>query len=74
MLSGLAAFVLDTRAGLVQRDTVAGNGILVPGALVGFDLATLTVGHIHERVFRYAAAAAIVIGGAVLLRRTIQRR
>ncbi len=73
MLSDVAAFALYTRAGLVHWNTVANIGILLPGVIVGFGLATLAVKRMNARIFRYTAAVVIIAGGAVLLGREIVR-
>ena len=67
----LLAFALYAWAGLVTVDTLANIGILVPGLLAGFGLATLIVKRINERVFRYAAIGVIITGSTVLLVREI---
>ena len=69
LLADIAAFGLYTQAGLVDRDTIANIGVLVPGVLVGFGVSSLVVGRMDERIFRYVVAAVIVAGGSVLLGR-----
>ncbi len=71
LVTNIAAFALYARAGLVHRDTLANIGILLPGLLVGFGLATLVTRRLDAQVFRYVALAVIVVGGALLLGREI---
>jgi uncharacterized membrane protein YfcA len=73
LLINIFAFALYARAGLVHRDTLGNIGILLPGLLVGFGLATLVVRRMDAEVFRYVALAVIVVGGVVLLGREIMR-
>ena len=63
----LAAFGLYARSGLVQRETMANVGMMIPSVVAGFGLATLLVRRINQRVFRYAVTAVIIGGSAVLL-------
>ena len=69
----LVAIVLYFVVGLVDRDTLANAGLLVPGLLAGLVLAKLIVNRINEGVFRYAAIAVIIAGSLVLLGREITR-
>ncbi len=69
----LLAFVLYFVVGLVDRDTLANAGLLVPGLLAGLVLASLIVNRINESVFRYAAIAVIIAGSLVLLGREVSR-
>jgi uncharacterized membrane protein YfcA len=61
------AFAVYAGTGLVDRDTLVNIGLLVPGLLAGFGLATRIVGRINERAFRYVAIAVIITGGLALL-------
>ena len=65
------AFILYSVVGLVDLDTLANAGLLVPGLLAGFGLANLIVNRINEAVFRYAAIAVIIAGSLVLLGREL---
>ncbi len=67
------AFVLYFLFGLVDRNTLANAGLLVPGLLAGLGLANLIVNRINESVFRYAAIAVIIAGSLVLLGREVTR-
>jgi len=69
----LLAIVLYFVVGLVDLDTLANAGLLVPGLLAGLGLASLIVNRINESVFRYAAIAVIIAGSLVLLGREITR-
>ena len=69
----LVAFALYFAVGLVDLETLANVGLLVPGLLAGFGLANLIVGRINERVFRYAAIAVIIAGSLMLLGREVTR-
>ena len=71
LLADVLAFALYSWAGLVDLDTLANVGILAPGLLVGFGMASLIVRRMNERVFRYAAIAVIITGSLVLLGREI---
>ena len=73
LLSHIAAFSLYPWAGLASRDAIANIGVLVPGVVLGFGVATLIVGRLNERLFRYTAATVIVVGGSVLLGRELAR-
>ena len=67
------AFVLYFVVGLVDLDTLANAGLLVPGLLAGLGLANLIVNRINQGVFRYAAIAVIIAGGLMLLAREVTR-
>ena len=69
----LLAFVLYYVVGLVDLDTLANAGLLVPGLLAGLGLANLIVNRINEGVFRYAAIAVIIAGSLMLLGREVTR-
>ena len=73
LLCHIAAFFLYTWPGLVNRDTIANIGVLSPAVVLGFGVATLIVGRMNERGFRYVAATVIVAGGSVLLGRELAR-
>ena len=68
-----AALASYAMAGLITRDTVANVGLLLPGLLVGFGLATILAGRMNPQVFRYAATAVIILAGLVLLGREALR-
>lgn len=70
-LADSAAFGLYFKAGLVNRDTLANIGILLPGVLLGFGGASLVVRRMNERIFRYVVGTVIVAGGFVLLAREL---
>ena len=67
----MLAFAFYSAVGLVDLDTLANAGMLAPGLLVGFGLASLIVNRINESVFRYLAIAVIITGGLVLLGREV---
>jgi len=67
------AFVLYFVVGLVDLDTLANAGRLLPGLLAGLGLANLIVSRINEGVFRYAAIAVIIAGSLMLLGRELTR-
>ena len=67
------AFVLYFVVGLVDLDTLANAGLLLPGLLAGLVLANLIVNRINEGVFRYAAIAVIIAGSLMLLGREVTR-
>ena len=65
------AFLVYLAWGLVDLDTLANIGLVLPGMVAGFGLATLIVKRINEGVFRYVAIAVIITGSMVLLVREI---
>ena len=65
------AFLVYLAWGLVDLETLANIGLVIPGMIAGFGLATLIVKRINEGVFRYAAIAVIITGSVVLLAREI---
>ncbi len=67
------AFVLYVVVGLVDLETLANVGLLVPGLLAGLGLAHFIVNRINEGVFRYAAIAVIIAGSLMLLGRELTR-
>ena len=67
------ALALYSVAGLVDLDTLANAGRLVPGLVAGMVLANLIVGRINESVFRYAAIAVILAGSLMLLGRELAK-
>jgi uncharacterized protein len=69
----ILAFALYAVVGLVDRDTLANVGLLIPGLLAGFGLASVIVSRINEKMFRYAALAVIITGSVVLLGRELLR-
>ncbi len=73
LVANILAFGLYTQAGLVDWDTMANIGMLIPSLLLGFGLATLLVRRMDARIFRYAAVTVIIVGGTVLLGREIAR-
>ena len=73
LVANILAFGLYTQAGLVDWDTMANIGILIPSLLLGFGLATLLVRRMDARIFRYVAVTVIIVGGTVLLGREILR-
>ena len=68
-----AALVSYAIAGLISRDAVANIGLLLPGLLAGFGIATLLAGRMNPQLFRYAATAVIIIAGLMLLGREVLR-
>ncbi|PKB66509.1 MAG: hypothetical protein BZY81_07155 [SAR202 cluster bacterium Io17-Chloro-G4] len=73
LIANILAFGLYTQAGMVDRDTLANIGTLIPSVLLGFGLATLLVRRMDTQVFRYVAATVIIVGGTVLLGRELFR-
>jgi len=73
LVTGIAAFVLYAWAGLVEWDTIASIGILLPGLVVGFGLANLTAQRMNEQLFRYVATGVIIISSLVTLGREVVR-
>ncbi len=73
LVANILAFGLYTQAGMVDWDTVANIGMVIPSLLIGFGLATLAVRRMNAQVFRYVAVTVIVIGGTVLLGRELFR-
>ena len=73
LLADVLAFVLYAAVGLVNVETLVNIGLLAPGILAGFGLATLIAKRINEAVFRYVTIAVIITGGAALLVREVTR-
>ncbi len=73
LASDLVAFPLYAATGLVQRDTLANIGVLIPGLIIGFFVARVLIGWINERIFRYVVVAVIVVAGSVTLIREFSR-
>ena len=67
----LPAFGLYAASGLVDTATLANIGLLLPGLVAGFGLATLIVKRINEAVFRYVAIGVIITGSLMLLVREV---
>ena len=70
-LSGSFSVALYAITGLYTRETLATVGVLIPGLLLGFGLASLLVGRLNERVFRLVVIGLIVAGGSVLIVREL---
>jgi uncharacterized membrane protein YfcA len=73
LLADILAFALYSAVGLVDWQTLANIGLLVPGLIAGFGLASLVVGKVHEGVFRYVAIAVIITGSVMILVREFTR-
>jgi len=73
LVADILAFGLYTQAGMVDRDTLANIGMMIPSLLLGFGLATVLVRRMDTRVFRYVAVTVIIVGGSILLGREIYR-
>ena len=73
LLANVLAIILYSSTGLMDRDTAANIGLLVPGVIVGFGLATLVARRMDQRLFRYTATALIVGGSCLVLGREIAR-
>ena len=73
LAADIVALALYTWAGLVRWDTIANIGILVPGLVLGFGLATLLVRQMDEKLFRYAATGVIIVSSLVILGREVAR-
>ena len=71
LASDLVAFPLYAATGLVEKDTIANIGVLIPGLLIGFFVARTLVTWINERIFRYVVVAVIVVAGSVTLIREL---
>lgn len=63
----LVAFALYSAIGLVDRDTLANIGLLIPSLAVGFGVGAILARRMKETVFRYAAIGVIITGSLVLL-------
>ena len=67
--SSLVAVVLYASTGLYTSDTLINMGMLLPGLLVGFGVASLLVSRLNQRAFRYVVIVLVVLGGGMLLGR-----
>ena len=72
--SSLLAVVLFASTGLYTRDTLINAGLLLPGLLLGFGIASLLVGRLNEGTFRKVVIVLVVLAGGVLLGREILGR
>ena len=70
-VSSLLAVVLFALAGLYTRDTLINAGMLLPGLLVGFGIASLLVGRLNQQVFRRVVTVLVVLAGGMLLGREL---
>ena len=70
-ISSLMAVVLFAATGLYTRETLINLGLLLPGLLVGFGIATLLVGRLNERAFRLVVIVLVLLGGGMLLGREL---
>ena len=68
--SGMAV-VLYAFTGLYDNDTLVNLGMMVPAVLLGVVIASLLVGRLNERMFRYVVIALVVAGGGMLLAREL---
>ena len=66
-----AAVAQYAAAGLLDRTDLANVGLLVPGLVAGFAIASMVVNRLNERAFRYVAVGITLMGGAVLLTREL---
>ena len=73
LASDLVAFPLYAATGLVEKDTLANIGLLIPGLIIGFFMARMIITWINERIFRYVVVAVIVVAGSVTLIREFSR-
>ena len=73
LASDLVAFPLYAATGLVEKDTLANIGLLIPGIIIGFFMARMIITWINERIFRYVVVAVIVVAGSVTLIREFSR-
>ena len=73
LASDLVAFPLYAATGLVDKDTIANIGVLIPGLIIGFFVARTIVTWINERIFRYVVVGVSVIAGSVTLIREFGR-
>ena len=69
--SSTAAVAQYAAAGLLDRTDLANVGLLVPGLIAGFAIASMVVNRLDERAFRYVAVGITLMGGAVLLTREL---
>ena len=73
LVADILAFGLYTQAGMVDRNTLANIGMMIPSLLLGFGLATVLVRRMDTLVFRYVAVTVIIVGGSILLGREFFR-
>ncbi len=67
LVSNTMAFALYAATGLVDGNTLANIGALIPGLIIGFGLASVLVTRINDRTFRHAVVGVIVVAGGVML-------
>ena len=71
VLSGVTQVALYAISGLYTAGTAVTVGLTVPAILLGFGLATLLVGRLNEKAFRYVVVVLVIFGGSVLLAREL---
>ena len=69
--SSLIAVALYASTGLYTRDTLLNIGLLLPGLLVGFGVASLLVSRLNRQAFRYVVILLVVMGGGMLIGREL---
>ncbi len=70
-LAAAAAMAQFGATGLLDRDTLANIGLLLPGVLVGVGIGYLLAGRLNEQAFRYVVIVLVLTGGTVLLVREL---
>ena len=71
VLTGITQVVLYAFSGLYPGSTAIMVGLTVPGILVGFGLASLLVGRLNEKMFRYVVVVVVIFGGTLLIVREL---
>ena len=71
VLSGITQVGLYAASGLYSSGTAVMVGMTVPGVLLGVGLASLLVGRLNEKAFRYVVVVLVIFGGTVLMVREL---
>ena len=71
LAASTAAVALYAVTGLVDRADLANVGLLTPGLIAGFAIASMVANRLDERAFRYVAVGITLTGGTVLLAREL---
>ena len=71
VVTGITQIILYVFSGLYPGRTAVVVGLTVPAVLLGFGLATLLVGRLNEKMFRYVVVVVVIFGGTALIVREL---